>query len=303
MENKYIGSLVGLASGDALGFAAYTNKGIFTSVMDMPESSIYKAGEWTDDTSLALCLLESLVEKGFNPRDQLFRYAKWLHRGYMSSTGITFDIGRTIEASVNQFILTGKRYTTLIHPTQVGNGALMRLSPVPLYFINNPKKAMLFSGISSKTTHGHPYSIHACRYFSGLIIGALLGESKETLLSDNYTPVPKFWRYHPLPYEVANITNGSFKDKTSEDINPSGYVIHTLESALWAFYNSDTFEDGLLLATNLGGDRDTIGAVYGQLAGAYYGVENIPEKWVSTIAKKELIIDFAKRLYRKSQFV
>jgi len=87
------------------------------------------------------------------------------------------------------------------------------------------------------------------------------------------------------------------------DSNPSGYVIHTLESALWAFYNSDTFEDGLLLATNLGGDRDTIGAVYGQLAGAYYGVENIPEKWVSTIAKKELIIDFAKRLYRKSQFV
>jgi ADP-ribosyl-[dinitrogen reductase] hydrolase len=294
---QYIGSLVGAASGDALGWAAFFNRENFTTTMDMPKASLTKPGDWTDDTSLALCLAASLLEKGFNAKDQIRRYAKWLYEGYMTSTGVTFDIGGTIAASINQYIITGRAYTTLIHPTRVGNGALMRLSPVPLYFANTPKQAIFYSGKSSKTTHGHPFSVHACRYFSGLIIGALQGKSKKLILSNSYSPVPNYWKSKPLPQEVKLIANGSYKTKTSLDIIPSGYVLHTLESALWAFYNSSSFEEGMLLAINLGGDSDSIGAVYGQLAGAYYGIQAIPEKWASTIAKKDLIIDFAKRLY------
>lgn len=161
----------------------------------------------------------------------------------------------------------------------------MRLAPVVLAYAHRPGEAPKFAAESSKTTHGATEAVDACRYFAALLIGALKGQSKETLLANHYAPDGIDWATAPLAPMIAAIAKGSFKTKLESEIRASGYVVHTLEAALWAFYNSDTFRDSALLAVNLGEDADTTGAVYGQLAGAYYGADGIPIEWREQIAR------------------
>jgi len=132
---------------------------------------------------------------------------------------------------------------------------------------------------------------------SGLIIGALNGESMETILGPRYEPVKNLWADDPLCPEIDEIARGSFKTKNPPEIKGTGYVVQSLEAALWAFYHSSCFKDGCLMAANLGDDADTTGAVYGQLAGAFYGFKSIPAKWRDTIAYKDMIADFAVKLW------
>ena len=129
-------------------------------------------------------------------------------------------------------------------------------------------------------------------------MGALNGISKEELLSNCYCPVSDYWTNHPLGEETAEIAAGSFKHKNPPQILGSGYVVKSLEAALWAFFNSSSFKEGALLAVNLGNDADTTGAVYGQIAGAYYGYEAISGEWKAKIAHRDLIESYADRLYR-----
>jgi len=152
----------------------------------------------------------------------------------------------------------------------------MRLAPVALYF-KTAAEVISHSGDQSRVTHGAPQAVSACRYFGGLLFGAIHGASKEALLSPLYHPAGKKW--DGLPPAIAEIARGSFKQKDEADIQASGYVAHTLEAALWAFHRTDTFADGAILAVNLREDADTTGAVYGQIAGAYYGYEAIPAHW------------------------
>ncbi len=149
-----------------------------------------------------------------------------------------------------------------------GNGSLMRLAPVPLFFVEQPAEAIERSGESSRTTHGAQTAVDACRYFGGLIVGVVQGVAKEELLSDRFAPVQEYWRKNKLVGEIDEIAAGSFKERKPPEIEGSGYVVKCLEAALWAFYNSNSFREGCLLAINLGDDADTTGAVYGQLAGA-----------------------------------
>lgn len=179
----------------------------------------------------------------------------------------------------------------------------MRLAPVALYYANNPPLAMKYCADSSRTTHAAKECIDACKYFGGLIIGALRGEDKQTILSNYYHPTKGYWEAEPLTPRIAEIAAGSFKIKKPPQIKGSGYVVESLEAALWAFYHSDTFEEGALLAVNLGDDADTTGAVYGQLAGAYYGVGQIPAKWRNIIWERELIENFATEIYHQSQLI
>jgi ADP-ribosylglycohydrolase len=174
----------------------------------------------------------------------------------------------------------------------------MRLAPVPLFYLQNPQEAIERSGDSSRTTHGAQAAIDGCRYFGGLIVGAVLGASKEELLSDRYSPVKDFWWENRLALEIDEIAWGSFKQMNPPEIRGIGYVVKCLEAALWAFYNSNSFREGCLLAVNLGDDADTTGAVYGQIAGAYYGEGEIPEDWKRKLAHLELIKSFADDLYR-----
>ena len=254
-------------------------------------------GEWTDDTSMALCLAESLISKGeFNPVDQLERYLRWYEEGYLSSNGVCFDTGTTTLSALTQFKKTRDAFCGPSAKYNAGNGSLMRLAPVPLFYGNNPQMGILMSGESSKTTHQTPLAIDACRYLGALIIGALHEKSKIEILSPFYSPRLGYWDKFPLSPELCDVVNGSFKRLNPPRIRSSGYVPKTLEAALWAFYNSNDFEEGCLMTVNLGEDADTTGAVYGQLVGAYYGERAIPSRWLSKLAHKDLIIEIADNL-------
>ena len=300
LRDRFRGALLGLAIGDALGTTLeFKRPGSFESITDMVGGGPFglQAGQWTDDTSMALCLAESLIaRRGFDSVDQLTRYCRWNREGYLSSTGSCFDIGVTTRAALERFERTQEPFCGPTDPRTAGNGSLMRLAPVALFYAQRPREAIERAGESSRTTHGAREAVDACRYFAGLMVGALQGGSKEELLSPRYCPVPGLWTESPLAPKIAAVAAGSFTAKEPPAIRGTGYVVDCLEAALWAFHRSDTFKDGALLAVNLGDDADTTGAVYGQLAGAYYGEQGIPEPWRAKLAYRELIERSAEQL-------
>lgn len=302
--DRYRGCLLGLAAGDALGVSVeFRPPGTFAPVTGMAGGGYHnlKPGEWTDDTSLALCLAESLIEKrGFDPVDQLERYVRWYREGHLSSTGTCFDIGTTTRKALERFMVTREPFPGLTDERSAGNGSLMRLCPVPIFYAADPARAIELSGESSRTTHALPVAVDACRFFGGLIVGALAGAPKEVLLSERYSPVPGYWEEHSLTDEIDIVAAGSYLRKEPPAIRGRGYVVASLEAALWAFSRSSTFEEGCLLAVNLGEDADTTAAIYGQLAGAYYGASAIPQAWLDCLAMRDLIESYAERLMRCS---
>jgi ADP-ribosylglycohydrolase len=305
IEERYLGCLLGLAAGDALGTTLeFKAPGTFEPLDDMLGGGPFglRPGQWTDDTSMALCLAESLVEeRGFNAADQMERYLRWYHDGYMSSTGTCFDIGGTVSAALHRFQASGDPFAGSSDPYSAGNGSIMRLAPVPMFYARDPARAIEQSALSSRTTHGAATCLDACRYFGGLIAGALQGADKSTLLGEHYAPLSGYWLAHPLATaEISEIAAGSFKERRPPKIQGSGYVVKSLAAVLWAFYHSDNFRDGCLLAANLGDDADTTAAVYGQLAGAYYGAADIPADWREKLALRNTIESLAQRLYEQA---
>jgi ADP-ribosyl-[dinitrogen reductase] hydrolase len=303
VRDRYRGALLGLAVGDALGTTLeFKTPGTFKPIADLVGGGPFglKPGQWTDDTSMALCLAESLIEKcGFDPKDQMDRYCRWWKEGYLSSTGTCFDIGTTVRTALAHYLRSGEPFAGSTDPLTAGNGSLMRLAPVPLAFRRDFELAIHNGGESSRTTHAAPTTIDACRYFAGLLLGALEGRSKEELLSSFSYPAPdgEYWKCHPLSPEIAEIANGSFKQKEPPAIIRNGFVVRSLEAALWAFYRSDSFRDGALCAVNLGDDADTTGAIYRQLAGAFYGVNAIPGEWIERLTMREFIRETADALF------
>ena len=191
-------------------------------------------------------------------------------------------------------------YCGSTNPHAAGNGSIMRLAPVPMFFANQPVVAIERSGDSSRTTHGASTCVDACRYMGGLIAGAISGVGKDDLLSDHWAPIPGYWREHPLCPEIDEIAAGSFKRRNPPEIKGTGHVVRSLEAALWAFHKSNDYREGALLAVNLGDDADTTGAVYGQIAGAYYGYDAIPAKWRDMVAMKDVIVELADKLHELS---
>jgi ADP-ribosylglycohydrolase len=304
-RSRYRGALLGLAAGDALGTTIeFTSPGDFVPLTDIVGGGPFnlKRGEWTDDTSMALCLAESLItRKGFDPVHQLQTYVRWYREGHWSVKGRCFDIGTTTGRSLQRFEQTREPYCGPTDPDIAGNGSLMRLAPVPLAFARRPAEAISRSGDSSRTTHGAPVCVDACRYFGGLVVAALDGLPKDRLLANDHEPAVAAWLREPLDEKIAAIAAGSFKRKEPPAIRGSGYVVHCLEAALWAFHKTDNFRDGALLAVNLGEDADTTGAVYGQIAGAYYGEEGIPTEWRAVLAMRSKIEEAADRLYEVAE--
>ncbi|MCH7787502.1 MAG: ADP-ribosylglycohydrolase family protein, partial [Chloroflexi bacterium] len=235
-------------------------------------------------------------KNGFDPVDQMERYLKWFREGYMSSTGECFDIGDTTQTALIEFERTREPYSGPTDPSYAGNGSIMRLAPVPMFYAGEPREAIENSALSSMTTHGTLVAVDACRYLGALLVGALNGVSKDKLLSERFSPVPGYWGELPLAPEIDEIASGSFKHRNPPDIRGSGYAVKSLEAALWAFYHGDSFREGCLLAVNLGDDADTTAAVYGQLGGAFYGEKDIPMSWRSKLAHREWIESSAERL-------
>lgn len=302
--DRYRGCLLGLAAGDALGTTLeFEVPGSFAPLTDMVGGGPFnlKPGEWTDDTSMALCLAESLVtQKDFDPIHQLETYVRWWRDGHLSVKGRCFDIGNATRGALYRFTQKREPYCGDTGPSTAGNGSLMRLAPAPLAFAAKPETAIDMAGQSSRTTHGAAECVDACRYFAGLLLAAVSGMPKRELLSNDYEPAAKCFQSNPLTEKVAAIARGSFAVKEPPQIRGSGYVIHTLEAALWAFHRTDNFRDGALAVVNLGEDADTTGAVYGQIAGAYYGASGVPSEWVEKLAMRELIEQRAAELHAMS---
>ncbi|WP_066309462.1 ADP-ribosylglycohydrolase family protein [Bacillus sp. FJAT-29814] len=303
-RDRFLGSLVGLAVGDCVGAAVeFSPPGTFAPVTDMNGGGPFrlKPGEWTDDTSMALCLADSLIAgKGFNPEDQMQRYVRWFTEGYLSSINQCFDIGNATRDALSRFLKTGEPYSGSKDPYSAGNGSIMRLAPVPLLWSDNMEQAIYYSGESSKTTHQAEEAVDACLYFGALIAGAANGMEKDHLLARTFVELVESKIGRSLSPNIKEVAEGSFKHRQPPIITGSGYVVRSLEAALWAFYLTDDFKEGLLKVVNLGEDSDTTGAIYGQLAGAHYGISSIPTVWRGKIVQLELIENFANGLYELS---
>ncbi len=293
--SRHRGCLLGLAAGDALGTTLeFKRPGTFAPIDDMVGGGPFglEPGQWTDDTSMALCLAESLIAKrGFDPIHQLETYCRWYRNGHLSSTGDCFDIGVATSSSLHRFEAERRAFSGSTDPRSAGNGSLMRLAPVPMLWSRTPDAAVHFAGESSKTTHAAEECIDACRYYASRIVAALNGAGKAEIFEVAFAAQsPK----------VAEVAAGSFREKEPPEIAGTGYVVKSLEAAMWAFHKSTDFRHGALLAVNLGDDADTTGAIYGQLAGAYYGEDGISSVWRAKLAMRAEIEQFADRLFELS---
>lgn len=289
------GALLGLAAGDALGTTLE-----FTPPLDPYAPRVtaivgggpfaLPAGGWTDDTSMALCLAESLVaRRGFDPRDQMERYVRWMEQGENSVKGYCFDIGNATRAALTRFQRSGEPYSGDSAESSAGNGSLMRLVPAVIAAASE-EQALEWAALQSRTTHAAPQAVDACRFFARLIWRALAGAEKPALLDP---ALGADLRLHPA---VAEVAAGSYQRRRPPAIRGSGYVVASLEAALWAFAESNSFGQGAVLAVNLGEDADTTGAVYGQIAGAFYGLSGIPAAWRDTVLWNDRILALADQL-------
>ena len=303
MFNKFQGCLIGLAIGDALGAPVQFRSRDTFKISSYQKGGDYNVdiGEYTDDTAMALCLAESLIKDGFSTKSQLDIYIKWYEYGYLGTRDYPFDIGITVSMSLDHYKQTKNEFSPFIHEEYSGNGSIMRLVPVIMYFINDLENAVYYAGISSTTTHSSPIAIDACRLLAFYLFYIFHGYKKDLLFSKYFfEKIDNFFKESPLHPKIENIAKGFFIKKQRPQINSTGYVVHTLQAALWSFYSTDSFEESLIKAANLGDDADTVGAVTGQLAGAYYGLDSINKKYILPLYNKELILEYAKKLYFKN---
>jgi ADP-ribosylglycohydrolase len=304
VEDRALGALVGLAVGDALGAAVE-----FKSPGTFPPVTGYRAGgphglapgEWTDDTSMALALADSLATAGFDPADQGRRYLAWWRKGTYSVNGRCFDIGVTTRHALARIAdgIRAERAGSAADESS-GNGSIMRLAPIALRYggllASNPAALATYAARSSAVTHRSDKCLSACRYLA-LVLAALIdGQPREEVLAPTWPVLLDLHAREPLDPAVLEVARGSFRQKSPPDVRGDGYVVRSLEAALWAFHSAASFEQAVLAAVNLGEDADTTGAVCGQLAGAFFGASAIPAPLREGLARRELIEAAARRL-------
>ena len=275
----------------------FGQRGTFPPVEDMVGGGPFRLepGEWTDDTSMALCLASSLVELGrFDAADQMRRYLRWKDEGYWSSNGRCFDIGNTISEALSSFRRSNDPFSGPTRINSAGNGCIMRLAPVPMFFFPDRAQVIEMSGESSRTTHGTAECVDSSKLFGAILLAALSGGSKSEVLTDHGISSEEI-----ASPSVLEIANGAYLSKSIDEIFGSGYVIQSLEAALWCFNASSTFREAILLAVNLGDDADTTAAICGQVAGAFYGAKAIPTEWLERLVMCNEITELADQLALK----
>ncbi len=292
LRDRFRGCLLGLACGDAVGTTVeFMPRGSFEAVTDMLGGGPFKLepGQWTDDTSMALCLAESLLQKGgFDAADQMERYLNWWTSGYMSSTGECFDIGMTVREALASFQTDRNPFAGSTNRRSAGNGSMMRLAPIVLFYFPEIDRIWTFSADSSRTTHAASEAVECCLVLSDIIANALRGTPKAEILQVQNSNL--------IEPKVIAIAQGLYREKERADIVGSGYAVASLEAALWCFHHTDSFAEAVLAATNLGDDADTTAAIVGQVAGAYYGAQGIPEDWLAKLWMREHIQTIADEL-------
>ncbi|MDB5389100.1 MAG: draG 1 [Planctomycetaceae bacterium] len=297
MRDRSRGALIGLAIGDALGAAVeFRSPGSFEPVTGYRNGGPHclAAGEWTDDTSMALALADSIANTGWNLNDQADRYVQWWQTGKYSVNGSCFDIGITTRAALGNYVVRKNARTSGDSSERAsGNGSIMRLAPVPMHYTHlYPDQLEELSRLaeeSSLPTHASEQCLSACRYLAVVLAALIQGEDRQAVLAADWEPLRFIHAFKPLHPLILEVAQGSFRKKQPPAIVGSGWVVQSLEASLWAFHNSDTFEAAVLKAVNLGNDADTTGAICGQLAGAYWGEDQIPTALRTGLARVDLL--------------
>ena len=283
-QDRAVGALLGLAAGDAIGTTLeFTTKPKEPFVYDMVGGGPFQleAGQWTDDTAMACALAESLLAfPELNPTDLMLQFVDWYRNGTYSCTGSCFDIGLTTREALERFEQTGDPLAGSPDPNKSGNGALMRLSPVAIRFWDDPINLFEAARLQTMTTHGSPECIEASLIFADMLADAIAGKPlHEILAGKTAARIKGGWNVH------------------RDQITGSGYVVQSLQAAVWAVARTTNFRSAVLMAANLGDDADTTAAIAGQLAGAIYGASQIPEDWKRKLANRQELTRIAVQLF------
>ncbi|MFZ6005779.1 MAG: ADP-ribosylglycohydrolase family protein [Actinomycetota bacterium] len=294
-QDRAIGALLGLAAGDAVGTTLeFKRPGSFTPITDMVGGGPFglEPGAWTDDTSMALCLAESLLDTGeMDLADQLRRYLLWRDHGYLSSTDRCFDIGGTTTTQLSRFKRTGAPIDPDVDEESAANGSLMRLAPVAIRWHTDPAEAAERSAESSRSTHPASRPVDACRVLGAMTAALINGTSADEVFDTG------FWRWGALHPLVDGVAKGSWQTKEPPQIRGTGYCVEALEAAVWAVAGADDYAGAVLRAANLGDDADTTAAIAGQLAGARWGASGIRSEWVDRLVLAPRISELARGLF------
>ena len=292
------GAVFGFAVADALGVpvefeARETLKERPVDKMRGYGSYDVPAGTWSDDTSMTLCTLNSIAQKGkIDLTDNISAFIKWADEGYMTPDGEMFDIGRTTCRALREYLRTEDVFNCGgKSDLDNGNGSLMRILPVCLFncFTNSTMDEAIKNVHNiSALTHAHECSLIACGIYNFIVSELINSPEKESVI----LALSKAERYYKKFNEIKHYLRLFDKDFFRTDIDlikSSGYVVDTLEAAIWCLLNTNNYKECVLKAVNLGGDTDTVAAVAGGLAGILYGYEDIPEEWINTLIKSKMI--------------
>jgi len=273
-RNKAIGCLIGLAVGDALGTTVeFMPRDSYPLVTDMVGGGPFglNPGEWTDDTSMALALADSILEKGTVDKiDLIQKFSLWYTKGEYSHNGKCFDIGITTSWALRNYFLPVSYRDAVNDFRQSGNGSIMRLAPVPIRWHNDYDTTLTMAWEQSVVTHGSDAVRESVCSLAQILFRLINGKSVD------FSP---------------------YKDISRQLVRSTGYCEDTFNAAMWSVANSDSFNSAVLLAANLGDDADTVAAVTGQIAGALYGFDAIRKDWVDKLAWSLKIQELAVKLY------
>ena len=284
-RDRAVGALLGLAVGDAVGAAIeFSTKPALAVLHDMAEGGPHnlRRGQWTDDTAMALALADSLLHDGaLDAPDLMGRFLSWYETGAYSCTGTWFDIGNATRVALNRFRRTGEALAGSTDPSAGGNGALMRLAPVAIRHWRDRDALARVAALQTRTTHGAPTTLRASDVFATLLADAIAGAPLQELLAS----------------PAADHIEGGWRSLHRDSVRGDGYVVRSLQAAIWGVARTTSFRSAVLLAANLGEDADTTAAIAGQLAGAVYGASGIPAEWLQALTWRERITETAGRLF------
>ncbi|KPN96102.1 ADP-ribosylglycohydrolase family protein [Lysinibacillus sp. ZYM-1] len=303
MKERLFATLYGGIVGDLMGVPVeFKKRGTF-HVEGVIGYGTYNQppGTWSDDTSLTLCLVKNMIEKG-DTRSLMDKFVRYMEQGYLTPFGEMFDIGITTAEAVSSYKKgIVPEYCGKTGEFDNGNGTLMRIAPLVFVLINecdfNKRNALVLQ--YTKITHGHPRSLVGSIIYIELLLSLYRNNSLEFALSEVYNLLQNYLQ-HELCTELnayTRIFDENFLNIPENDIKSSGYIVHSLEAAIWCVGNSSTFKEAILKAVNLGEDTDTVAAMTGALAGMCNQMDEIPGEWLNSIVKKQEIDDIIEDFY------
>ena len=302
-------AILGHAIGDALGVPAEFNSRSYLEKNPITDMIGYgthhkPAGTWSDDTSMTLATLDSLASRGLDYADLMERFIRWWKLAEYTATDEVFDIGNTTRKSLMAYDIYHIPAEDCGQSKSIdnGNGSLMRIIPIILYLnstscdILDTEEKLDIVHKASALTHAHEYSKTSCGIYY-FILTELISNKSMNSIKVGIEKAKIFYKNNVDTHPFKRIFNGNIEKLYASDIMSHGYVVSTLEAALWCVMNTDNYKDCILKAVNLGEDTDTVAAIAGGLAGVLYGVESIPASWLNKIIRRDVIENLCEKAY------